>query len=83
MQTEHLTINGMSCGGCVTRVTEALKAIPGVSGIEVAISTGKVEVTYDGRLAQPDQMKSAVERAGYSVGAAPVPVPSTSKGCCC
>lgn len=83
MQTEHLTVNGMSCGGCVTRVTEALTAIPGVGGVEVALSTGKVDVTYDERLAQPVQMTSAVERAGYSVGAAQVNVASKSKGCCC
>ncbi len=83
MQTEHLTVNGMSCGGCVTRVTEALTAIPGVGGVEVALSTGKVDVSYDERLAQPVQMTSAVERAGYSVGATQVDVASKSKGCCC
>jgi copper chaperone len=83
MQTEHLTVNGMSCGGCVTRVTEALTAIPGVSGVEVALSTGKVDVTYDEQRAQPDQMTSAVERAGYSVGATQVDVVSKSKGCRC
>lgn len=83
MQTEHLTVNGMSCGGCVTRVTEALTAIPGVGGVEVALSIGKVDVTYDERLAQPAQMTSAVERAGYSVGATQVDVVSKSKGCRC
>ncbi len=81
MQTEHLTVNGMSCGGCVTRVMEALTAIPGVGGVEVALSTGKVDVTYDERLAQPAQMTSAVERAGYSVGTTQVDVASKSKGC--
>ena len=83
MQTEHLTVVGMSCGSCVTRVTKALKAIQGVDGVEVALSTGEVEVTYDELLAQPVQMASAVERAGYSVGATNVDVASSSKGCCC
>ena len=45
MQIEHLTVSGMSCGGCVTRVTDALKALPGVGGVEVALSTGKVDVS--------------------------------------
>jgi len=83
MQTEHLTVNGMSCGGCVTRVTEALTAIPGVGGVEVALSTGKVDVTYDEQQAQPGQMASAIEKAGYSVGAAQGGVASRTKGCCC
>jgi copper chaperone len=83
MQTEHLTVDGMSCGGCVTRVTEALTAIPGVDGVEVALSTGKVDVTYDERLAQPVQMTSALERAGASIGATQVDAAPKSKGCCC
>jgi copper chaperone CopZ len=29
MQNEHLTVDGMLCGGCVTRVKGALTAIPG------------------------------------------------------
>lgn len=45
MQIEHLTVSGMSRGGCVTRVTDALKALPGVGGVEVALSTGKVDVS--------------------------------------
>jgi len=83
MQTEHLTVNGMSCGGCVTRVTDALTAIPGVGGVHVALSTGKVDVTYDERLVQPAQMTSAVEKAGYSVGATQAEETAKSKGCRC
>ncbi len=35
--TAHLEIEGMHCGGCVTRVTGALRRIPGVevTGVEV------------------------------------------------
>ena len=53
MQIEHLTVSGMSCGGCVTRVTEALKAVPGVGSVEVALSTGKVDASDDERLTRP------------------------------
>jgi copper chaperone len=80
MQIEHLTVGGMSCGGCVTRVTAALRALPGVGGVEVALSTGKVDVSYDERLTQPAQMNSAIEKSGYSVGAAAEA--TQSKGCC-
>jgi len=83
MQTEHLTVNGMTCGGCVTGVTEAPTAIPGVGGIEVVLPTGKVNVSYDEGLADPVQMTSAVERAGYTIGATQVDAASKSKGCRC
>jgi len=33
MQTEHLKVTGMTCGGCIGNVTEALKAIAGVSDV--------------------------------------------------
>lgn len=82
MKIEHLTVSGMSCGGCVTRVTEALTAIPGVGGVEVALSTGSVDVSYDERLVQPIQMTSALERAGYPVGAIQIDAAPKSKGCC-
>jgi copper chaperone CopZ len=72
----------MSCGGCVTRVKGALTAIPGVVGVEVALSTGNVDVSYDERLARLAQMASAVEKVGYSVNAAAIDVASKSKGCC-
>jgi copper chaperone CopZ len=50
--------------------------------VEVALSTGNVDVSYDERLARPAQMASAVEKAGYSVNAAAIDVASKSKGCC-
>jgi copper chaperone len=50
MKVEHLTVDGMLCGGCVYGVTEALKALPGVGGVEVTLSTGKIDVSYDNRL---------------------------------
>jgi copper chaperone len=80
MQIEHLTVSGMSCGGCVTRVTDALKALPGVGGVEVALSTGKVDVSYDEHLTRPAQINSAIEKSGYKVGAATGG--TQSKGCC-
>lgn len=80
MQIEHLIVGGMSCGGCVARVTDSLKALPGVGGVEVELSTGKVDVSYDERLTRPAQMNSAIEKSGYSVGAATGG--TQSKGCC-
>jgi copper chaperone len=55
MRTEHLKVDSMSCGGCVTRMTDALKALFGVGGVDVALSAGKVDVTYDEPLAQPPE----------------------------
>lgn len=83
MQTEKLKVTGMSCGGCTTKVTRALKSVVGVGDVQVSLATGEAAVQYDERVATPDQLKSAVERVGYGVTSAATAQPRQSKGCCC
>lgn len=64
MQTELLKIAGMTCGGCTSKVTRALKAVSGVSDVKVSLSAGEAGVQYDERLTSPEQLKSAVEGCG-------------------
>lgn len=69
MKTEYLNVTGMTCGGCVSSLTRALKMVAGVSDVQVELSTGKTTVQYDDNLALPEQIKQAVENAGYGVEA--------------
>ena len=64
MQTELLKVSGMTCGGCTSKVTHALKAISGVGDVKVSLPTGEATVQYDERLTSPDNLKSAVRGAG-------------------
>ncbi len=83
MKTEMLNVLGMTCGGCVSRVTKALKAINGVDEVNVTLADGAAKVNFDANLTSPAQLKSAVQEAGYNVDdTRPVP-PQKSKGCCC
>ncbi|MCD1633584.1 heavy-metal-associated domain-containing protein [Martelella mediterranea] len=64
--TEILKIEGMGCGGCVTTVTKALVAVPGIS--DVAVNLDSHEARFE--LAAPatrEQAVKAVEDAGYDV----------------
>ena len=45
MSTIDLTVEGMSCGSCVKRVTQALQSLPGVEGVKVDLSSGQVQVS--------------------------------------
>lgn len=83
MQTELLKIAGMSCGGCTGKVTDALKAVPGVGEVNVSLSAGEATVQYDERLTSPEQLNAAVKDAGYAVGAAGTAKESKGKGGCC
>ncbi|MFS8572457.1 MAG: copper ion binding protein [Clostridia bacterium] len=66
MVTRVYNVKGMSCNHCKKTVTEAISRIPGVTGVEVDLGTGKVTVTFSG---EPDDQKvrEAVEEAGYEV----------------
>lgn len=67
MQTEHIIVTGMTCGGCVNSLTRALKAVAGVGDVNVTLATGETSVQYDENLTSPEQLRSAVENAGYSI----------------
>jgi len=84
MHTEHLTVTGMTCGGCTSKVTNALTAIAGVSDVKVLLAEGAAVVQYDERATAPEQLKAAIEGAGYGVmDAANVPQQrQANRGCC-
>jgi len=67
MQTEVLKVSGMTCGGCVRSVTNALRGINGVSDASVSLDTGKVVVHYDELLTSADEFEAALLRTGYGV----------------
>jgi copper chaperone len=83
MQTELLKVTGMTCGSCTGSVTHALKAIAGVGEVKVSLSDGEATVQYDERLTSPEQLKSAVEGAGFGVDATNTAQKPQGKGCCC
>lgn len=83
MQTERLKVTGMTCGGCASKVTRALKAIDGVGDVQVSVDAGEASVQYDERRSSPEQLKSAVSGAGYGVDIDRNSRQPQGKGCCC
>jgi copper chaperone len=62
----HVRITGMTCQHCVRAVFTALAGVEGIRLADVRI--GSVDVEHDGRVT-PEQIRTAVELAGYSVTA--------------
>ena len=60
-------VAGMSCQGCVKKVTGVLLALPGVSEVKVSLEEARAEIAYDPSLVKPTQFKSAIEGAGFDV----------------
>ena len=80
MQTEHFKITGMTCGGCVAKVTQAHKAVSGVGDVSVSLAQHEATVQYDAQKASSDQLISAITQAGYELGE--TPSPNAKRGCC-
>ncbi|HEY0487356.1 MAG TPA: heavy-metal-associated domain-containing protein [Mycobacteriales bacterium] len=71
--TAHYTVTGMTCGHCVSAVTEELTALPGVHDVSVDLVAGgdsTVTVTSDAPLAD-EAVRDAVDEAGYAVTGTP------------
>ena len=64
--TAVYTVSGMTCGHCVSSVTEEVGSIAGVTAVDVELATGKVTVTSTAPLAETD-VKAAVDEAGYTL----------------
>lgn len=67
MEKVQLTVQGMSCMGCVGNVKTVLEAVPGVTSVEVVLEDGKTTIVYDPALATLEQFKTAIFDAGFDV----------------
>jgi copper ion binding protein len=61
-----ISIEGMSCNHCVKHVTDALKAIEGVSKVEVSLKNGKAIIEAENTVSNAEII-DAVNDAGYDV----------------
>ena len=66
MSTATYTVTGMTCGHCVSSVTEEVSQVPGVTAVDVDLATGGLTVTSDAPV-DDDAVRAAVDEAGYEL----------------
>jgi len=66
MKTQEFRVLGMSCGHCITFVSEQLDKLPGVDSVAVDLPTETVTVVSDQPL-DPAAIRAAVAAAGYKL----------------
>lgn len=59
-------VTGMSCGHCVNAVTAEISRIPGVTAVDIDLTSGAVNVTSDAALDEA-AVSAAVDEAGYEL----------------
>lgn len=65
MANKTLNIDGMTCASCASAVERATRKLDGVEEANVNLATEKLSVTFDEGALTVDDIKAAVEKAGY------------------
>ncbi|AIK86440.1 transporter [Corynebacterium glutamicum] len=65
MAIKNYTVEGMTCGHCVSSIKEEVGKVAGVTAVDVTLETGAVQVT--GEDFTDEAVKAAVVEAGYKV----------------
>ncbi|MFZ5928068.1 MAG: heavy-metal-associated domain-containing protein [Acidobacteriota bacterium] len=60
-----LNIEGMHCGGCVTRLSNTLRKLEGVDLRHAEV--GAAELSYDDQRISSEEIAAAIERIGFQV----------------
>jgi copper chaperone len=64
MTESTYTVEGMTCGHCVSAVTEEVSKLDGVNDVSVDLATGALTVTSLLPVTEAD-LRAAVDEAGY------------------
>eukprot|EP00882_Tetradesmus_deserticola_P007169 GHRQ01007548.1.p1 GENE.GHRQ01007548.1~~GHRQ01007548.1.p1 ORF type:complete len:744 (+),score=290.70 GHRQ01007548.1:392-2623(+) len=63
--TALLSVKGMTCSACTSAVEAALRAVSGVTKVQVALLQHSAEVHYNAAVACTDDLVSAVDDCGF------------------
>jgi copper chaperone CopZ len=68
LKTVVIPVEGMACIACAASVKRALKAIDGVSGVEVNLERRTAQVTYVSGKVAPERLVEVINKLGYRAG---------------
>ncbi|MBA2483860.1 MAG: heavy-metal-associated domain-containing protein [Nitrosomonas sp.] len=67
MQTITIKIMGMTCMGCVNSIMNVLEKMDGVANVAVSLEQEQASIEYDSEKTGIDQIRRAIEDAGFDV----------------
>ena len=76
METTTFTITTMHDDAAGIAVAKALEAVNGVDNVHINLAHGRAKVGFDKALASNEQLRAAVQTAGFVIDEAP------RQGCC-
>lgn len=66
LESVHMDVKGMTCGGCAARVKASLAKLPEVKETNISVEKGSVDVKVD-KGSDHKALAKAVEGAGFKV----------------
>ena len=66
MAQDKFDVGGMTCAACQAHVDRAVSKLEGVQSVAVNLLAGSMLEDYDPAQVSPDDICTAVDRAGYS-----------------
>ncbi len=67
MERIELKVEGMTCGGCVNSVQNALNRRNGISSATADLDSGIVTVDFDSGIIQQSIISASITEAGFDV----------------
>lgn len=66
-ETITFKLSGLHCSSCAMSIDNALEEIPGVLETTTSFAKAQTQVRFNPQQTNPDQLKSAIQGAGYQV----------------
>lgn len=66
MKHQEFSVEGMSCASCSSAVERVTRKLPGVVSSEVNLLTGKLSISYDEQLLEPQTIMDKVAKTGFT-----------------
>ncbi|KAK1304308.1 Copper-transporting ATPase RAN1 [Acorus calamus] len=71
MRTIRVTVTGMTCSACSNSVEAAVSGVRGVARASVSLLQNRAEVVFDPEIAKEEDIKNAIEDAGFDAEVLP------------
>ncbi len=68
LRAVSIPVEGMVCISCAATIKRTVKAIEGVTGVEVMLTKNSVEITYAPSRVSPERVAAAINALGYKAG---------------
>lgn len=68
MTTATLSVSGMVCEGCASKIRQALEALEGVTQVDITLDAGRVDVVYtENAKTTEEKFRDTVDALGFEV----------------